>query len=367
MTFPTALEASNYRRVLEDQQHDAAAAARVMRRISAPGRTVADALEAHFGKLTGTTPRTLDQYRARARKHITPHIGAVEVAEFGTEHLGAWHRTLGATLSPKSIRECQALLSSAMTTAVAAGWRTDNPVRGAKIPRAGEQNAKAPRFLRRDEFGRLVAAMAPHYRPLVVVLAGTGIRWGEATGLKVGDVDLVAGVIRIRRSLQADTDGSLEYGPTKPGRSVRDVSLGADAVAALRLLVLGRPAGDPVFTGPRGVGFLYHGQFWARHWQPALERAGLDGLRIHDLRHSHASWLIAEGVPLAHISRRLGHSSIKITVDTYGHLDPTAHAGMADAIDRAIGAATPLRAVTSPGIGRVVRRPSARRPGRRTA
>lgn len=99
--------------------------------------------------------------------------------------------------------------------------------------------------------------------------------------------------------------------------------------------------GGYVFQGLDGK-HLRRSWFLEAVWYPALDRAGVERRpRIHDLRHSHASWLIAQGVGLPVIQRRLGHESIKTTIDAYGHLAPDAWAGAADAAELALVGALP--------------------------
>lgn len=192
-----------------------------------------------------------------------------------------------------------------------------------------------------NDFARLLDAVTEHYRPLVALLAGTGLRWGEATALQPEDFDLDghSPTVRVSRAWKKGASGPY-LGAPKSRRGIRTVTLGTSLVELLRPLVEATARGDLVFTSPAGSR-VQSQHFAYRVWRPALERAGLDHLRVHDLRHTHASWLIAAGVSLPVIQRRLGHESIKTTVDVYGHLAPDAHAGAAEAADLAMSSALP--------------------------
>ena len=173
-------------------------------------------------------------------------------------------------------------------------------------------------------------------------LAGTGCRWWEATALTWADVAMHSAppTIRITRAWKKAKGRPLLAYP-KTSRSLRSVSLFPDLVA-----VMGDAgeAGAYVFPNMWG-GNLSHAHFRERVWVPAVTKAtdrdaceavGLTPLTrvptIHDLRHTHASWLIARGVPLPYVQARLGHESITTTVNVYGHLVADAHEQMASAI-----------------------------------
>ena len=186
-------------------------------------------------------------------------------------------------------------------------------------------------FLSEGEFASLLDHVAPYWQPFVLMLAGTGLRWGEATALRWGDVDLDADVPVLRVSQAWKRGATVRVlGAPKTKRSRRTVSLPAQVVESL--LPHRGPGDQLVFLGPNG-GTMHHQSWHPRFWRPAIDaanepetaaKAGHTPLgkqpRIHDLRHSHASWLIAAGVPLPIIQRRLGHESIQTTVDRYGHL-----------------------------------------------
>ena len=127
--------------------------------------------------------------------------------------------------------------------------------------------------------------------------------------------------------------GRFSVGPTKTGK-VRTITLPAFLAELLATHVGRYPSSDGcVFTAAEG-GPVRHRNFYARHYRPAVARAGLaDGLRFHDLRHTCAASLIAEGRHIEEVKDYLGHSSIRVTSDRYGHLFPKAHAEMADALD----------------------------------
>jgi integrase len=188
------------------------------------------------------------------------------------------------------------------------------------------------------------ATLSAVFRVWVYEHGGTGMRKGEALALRVGDLDLGAEhpAIRISKARKHGHDGVHRIGTTKTRSSRRTVTIDPDLAALLRGFVAGRAPSETLFDlGNEGT--------WQRNrWVPALRAARLaDNPRIHDLRHTHASWLLADGMPLFAVSKRLGHSDIQTTANIYGHLDRSTDIAAAASISRVRRpeARPPLRAV----------------------
>jgi integrase len=174
-------------------------------------------------------------------------------------------------------------------------------------------------FLSVEEIGRLVGFLPARHKAIVLTAAFTGLRWGELSALRISDLRL------LRRRLTgnqtaARAGGHSSFGLPKTAASRRIVSLPPDLAEVLAEHLRRFPVdGGSVFTGEKGA-VLRSTNFRRRVWLPAVKAAGLDGLRFHDLRHSHAALLISGGEHVDVIQSRLGHASAKITLDTYGHL-----------------------------------------------
>jgi integrase len=176
------------------------------------------------------------------------------------------------------------------------------------------------RVLERDEIDRLLAAATPRWRPLFTVLVFTGLRIGEALGLRWGDVDFEAGVIRVRTQPDATTGEIVE---PKTEKAKRDVVLMPALGRLLRDQRLAAPAGlsgDDCFVFAKVDGNPpRHGT--ARHaFERAIAKAGLAKVRLHDCRHTFVSLLLAAGRDVVFVSRQVGHSSPAITLNVYSHL-----------------------------------------------
>ena len=284
--------------------------------------TLAELLTVHIKRLTGVEQGTRDDYASMAARTWLPMLGTLRVDELSRDDVARWVNEADRShLKPKSIRNAHGLLSSLMETAVQDGLAERNPARRTRLPRAGEEDVEDIRFLTTDEYWRLNDAMEDHYRPFLVTLFGTGLRYSEATSLQVRDVDLGAETLRVVRAWKHGK-GPLRSGPPKSKASRRTIALPAEVVEALAPLVEGRSGSEVVFTTVLG-NVMRHGNFYNRFWIPACVRAGLDPTpRIHDARHSHASWLIARGIRLEVIQDRLGHEDYTTTRRIYGHLLP---------------------------------------------
>lgn len=276
-------------------------------------------LEHYLAQLTGITSRTRADYRAQYRRYLTS-LGPLPLSLITKAHVaGVVNDMDAAGLSPKTIKNAVHMLSSVLALAVEEGIISRNPCRRVRLPRRSIDSDAEPRFLTYAEAGALVAATPAHYRPLVVFLLGTGLRWSEATAIQSRHVNLTNGTVQVRQSWKR-IPGGFELGPPKTEKSRRTVNAAAQALAAIAPL-LGKPQ-EFVFTTPAGR-TVSHSNFYARIWKPACVAAGLDPRpRIHDTRHTHASWLIAEGKSLEQVQDQMGHESILTTRSVYGALMP---------------------------------------------
>jgi integrase len=159
----------------------------------------------------------------------------------------------------------------------------------------------------------------------MVYLAGVlGLRWSEIAGLRVGRIDLLRPTLEVAETC-AEVGGRVAFAPPKTRASRRTLSVPAFVVAMLaeHFAHRGRSAADAlVFVAPEG-GPLRRSTFRTRVFDPAVRRAGLDGLTFHGLRHTAAGLMIEVGAHIEAIKQRLGHSSIRVTSDVYGSLLPT--------------------------------------------
>lgn len=219
--------------------------------------------------------------------------------------------------SPKTIANALVPLREMLGHAVEWGYLTANPAIGVRRPRV-ESGHDEMRALDADQVGRLLEHAPAEGRALLLCAVTTGLRRGELLGLRWGDVDWDAGRLWVRRSVGHDG----EFQQPKTRGSVRAVAMPATLVWTLRehrMASCFKELDDLVFPSERGTP-LDGGNMVKRFLLPALRAARLPHVRFHDLRHTYASLLIAQGAHPKLISEQLGHASVQITLDRYGHL-----------------------------------------------
>lgn len=259
---------------------------------------------------------------------ITP----LDVQSWTAQMLTGKHPGARKPLSVKTIRNAHGLLHKVFSEAIRQRLLRANPCERTGLP---ERTHHEMRFLTEPEAERLLAAIGEHYRPLVLLLLATGLRWSEAAGLKAANVDVLERQLRVVETMQELASTSeLVFVPPKSRMSRRTVSFTRSVAAELVPLVANKGRTELVFRAHQGGPVRY--RVFRKTWVKAIKAAGLDGLRIHDTRHTHAAWLISSGAPLTAISRRLGHASISVTSDMYGHLLPAVDEGIIATLDKAL-------------------------------
>jgi integrase len=301
--------------------------------------TVGEWLDHHIEHLTGVRKSTLYDYRAYAKNDIVPTLGDLPLLVLASDDIARWVQVMAEKgASGKTIANKHGFLSSALNAAVRAGQIPSNPAAGQRLPTSERVDMVC---LTRDEFGKLLASVTEPWRPLVEFLVASGCRWGEATALRPSDVDRAAGTVRITRAWKRTYDrGGYEIGPPKTKRSIRTINVPSSVLDKLDY------AADWLFVNRAGRPIRHNG-FHDRVWQPAIERVwpsvDADGNpvdksklvrrpRVHDLRHTCASWMVLAGVPLPVVQAHLGHESINTTISLYTHLDRRSSEAAADAI-----------------------------------
>ena len=348
-TFDDQRAAERFCRLIEKVGGDAARAARAQGEDSDRTMpTLATWLEVHLTALEASaTPGTVAEYRRMAARTWLPRLGTLPLDAIDRAAVTAWvawqrrQTTLrGKPYAPKSISNAHGLLSSVLASAVEAELIVRNVAY--KVPLPSDAETAEMVILSEADFIALLDATPERWRPLVGTLFLTGLRWGEATALTPDDLDLDAEtpVLRVVRSWKKGAAG-VYLGSPKTRKGRRTVSLPDELVPVLRAVCVGRKGSDLLFTAAQG-GRVSAQHFHGRVWRPALAAAGLTKRpRIHDLRHSHASHMLAQGEDIYALSRRLGHESVKVTGDVYGHLLPDAHTRSADIAGRIAPGAFP--------------------------
>ena len=240
--------------------------------------------------------------------------------------LGSWefmavsrplHLTrLNDTLSARTANVTFKVFRQVMQYAVDCGYVKHNPSLGVKLNTV--RQGKDLTIMSPQDHQKLVEATSEPFRTLVYMLPFTGLRMGEAIGLRWEDVDLFGKKIHVAQQ-KLKSGGFAE---TKTHTSERTVNLPTHTIPALRKWKLACPSKELVFPAAHG-GVMSFSYFYENVIYPLREVEGFEGITTHDFRHTFVSWLIACGADIKYIQDQCGHASASVTLDTYGHLFTT--------------------------------------------
>ena len=247
---------------------------------------------------------TLKREVSPRNKHLMPRWGDVALIDITRLEVKGWAAKMRRDgLAPASVQRYVHIFSASLSAAVDAEILVANPAARLKLP-GGETDVH--RYLTADETGALLNATTD---PLIPLLLGTGLRWGEGAGLYSRRINAERQVIRVAEVWDSTMQKMLPY---SKGRKIRNV--GVPEWALEGMLPLMESAGKGRIFGSLDL------SNWRRDvWNPALEKAGLFDVRIHDLRHTYASVLLSGGRSLAEVGAILGHES-PATTQRYAHL-----------------------------------------------
>jgi integrase len=302
----------------------------------------ADWLTAWWATTTNLRPSTQARDEMALRLYAVPQFGDMPLAAISQLEVRAWVTELSARgLAPATVVKAYQLLGKVLAAAVDAGYLAQTPCRNVPLPAIEREEM---RFLTPTQIATLAEAIRPGYRALVFVGAYGGLRIGELAGLRRSQVDLLRGTVQVAEIL-TEVAGRLYVGPPKTRASRRTVGLPRFVVRELEAhLAGGGSQDDHVFTAPLGGPLRIIG-FRNRIWRPATTAAGLEGLRIHDLRHTAVALWIVAGASPKEVAVRAGHTSVSFTLDRYGHLYPEADTALRDRLDALHATAQPPRHV----------------------
>ena len=359
-TFGDEQDALRAKRIAEDHGHRITREAVYRIVLNLPdkpaeveGLTFAEWAQQWLTRKKGIEPATMRDYERQLRKRIRPFFGSMAVRSITEDDVAAWVSKLETELAPATIAHYHALLHQILADAVPA-----HADRNPAAPPAGRRVKRLPKiqqhdvaiFLTQDQANQLVRVAPADIRDLVRTALGTGMRLGELVALQVRHLrlDTKNPTIRVERALKK---GEI-IGAPKSRRSRRTITISSTLADALRHRANERDDDELVFPAPMG-GMWSESNLNNRYWKRAIAAASVcpkhppatkldrrNGKqlpdpyarstcpcpgrldvqpRLHDLRHTHAGWLLDEGWDFHKLQLRLGHESIKTTIDIYGH------------------------------------------------
>jgi integrase len=279
-----------------------------------------------------------------ARNHVLPRFGKRALASIDHLDVVEWIAELSASgKAPATVHKCHQILAKCLRAAVRARLIPFNPCDGVALPRVERQEM---RFLDPQQLAGLAETINPRYRAFVLLGGYGGLRLGEMLGLRRERVDLLRRRVDVAEIL-VEVRGRITYGPPKTSAGRRTVPLPRVVAEALQETLESVEPGGLVFTSPEGKP-ARASQLRRRVWAPAVRAAGLEPLRIHDLRHSAVAFWIAAGASPKEIALRAGHTSVSVVLDRYGHLLPGSEKRTTDALDIMASDAAQAQASVSP-------------------
>jgi len=281
-------------------------------------------------------PTTYRSYVAHVECHILPALGSVQPQKLAPSQINALYAKLiaggrrnGRPLTPLTVRHVHAVLHRSLKDAVRWGRLARNPADLADPPSVSARNHELRTWSAEQLAAFLDSRRDDRQYALWHTLAMTGLRRGEALGLMWEDVDFEAGRLCVRRSLVPEGSQVAVHEP-KTARGRRVVALDPQTVGVLTAQAARQLAEQAeseswddtglVFTDKDGQAL--HPWLVSRCFRAAVKEAMLPDIRLHDLRHTHATLALQAGIHPKVISERLGHATVSITLDTYSHAIP---------------------------------------------
>jgi len=284
-------------------------------------------------------PSTYNSYVQHVECHIVPHIGSVKLQKLSGSQVNALYATLAASgrkngksgLAPQTIHHVHSCLHKACKDAVRWGQLTRNPLDAADPPRKKGDGTREMKTWSAEQLGAFLTSVRDdRLYPLWHAIALTGMRRGEALGLRWIDVDLENGRLSVRRAL-IPTNREVIVSEPKTVKGRRVIALDPSTVEVLKAQAArqleeqsawdeGWVESGLVFTQENGEAL--DPESVSRYWRQAVKKSMLPMIRLHDLRHTHATLALQAGIHPKVVSERLGHATVSITLDTYSHAIP---------------------------------------------
>lgn len=266
--------------------------------------------------ITKLSPTTYESYKRNIDKYIIPSLGNIRLSNLLPLQLQSFYNNLATTLSNTSIVYIHRILHSALNQAMKWDLVVRNVANNVEPPKKEKYRAT---ILNSEQLAQLIEAIKDTYIYIPVMIAiSTGMRRGEVLGLTWNNVDLEHATIKVIQAIYPTKNGLVVL-PPKTSTSNRKISLPPTLVAILKDYK-SKCKNDNNYVCTVEDGSLISPSSLNHKFKQVLKYNGLPNIRFHDLRHSHASLLLSQGVQAKVISERLGHSNINITMDLYSHI-----------------------------------------------
>ena len=289
-------------------------------------------------------PSTYGSYAYITKKYLIPALGGIKLWNLRPQHLQRLYADkLQQGLSPRSVQLMHITLHKALKNAIKTGLISRNPIDLVDPPKVERHEMKT---MTEEDIGRFLdTARKGDYYALFYIYLFTGIRRSEAIALRWVDVDLLGCQLSINKTMQV-VNNEVTFKSPKTPNSRRLVALSPSTCVVLRLHREAQnkirkykeepPILDEDLVFCQSDGKPYLPNTISHAWIKLTKKCGLDGVRLHDARHTHATLLFKSGVSAKVIQERLGHSSVAFTMNTYAHVSPGMQKQAANQFDDAI-------------------------------
>lgn len=302
---------------------------------------VAEWIDAWMKSRSDWRPTSRERARGIVELHIKPQLGRYPLGALDHRTVQVWAGALSRSQGPSSVRKIVNVLSGSLQMAVKDGRLPSNPAHGLNLPKVSKPSK---RYLGHTEVRDLADAVdslgkgmfrgeTNGYGLLVRVLAYCGLRWGEACGLRVKDIDFKRGRLEVQHTI-VEVDG-VQIDSLPKDYEARSIPVPASILQELAVHIQGKEAGSPVFAAARG-GWLRSRVFRRGWFDEAAGMIGQEGLTPHEMRHTAASLAISAGANVKAVQRMLGHASAAVTLDVYSDLFDNDLDAVATALDDVI-------------------------------
>ena len=279
-----------------------------------------------------TKTKSQERYESMIRNHIVPSLGGIELAKVTPSDIQSLKaRLLAGGMAPKGVDGVHNVISGAFKYALRMEMVWRNPVKSVSPPKITRREVEPPGIPWVKDLLSLAEVEDNPFFPCLRLIAYTGMRRGEALGLRHQDLDLDHGSICIVKTISRSVHKGIIVETTKSAAGRRVVDIDEETVSILRSHIdkqqlhreeIGDAYQDTGLVFPNPLGEPLNPMRLTREFQKLAKKLGFKGARLHNLRHFHATVMLQSGASLLLVSKRLGHASVSTTGDIYGHLLP---------------------------------------------
>lgn len=293
---------------------------------------------------------TFKQYRQITNQHIQPVLGEIKLSDLKPDHIQQlYNRMVRNGTGLRTVQITHSVIHRVLVHAVKLGLISRNLDQSTTPPKPKHQEMKfwdenqAQRFLLTAKLNNDL------FYTLYHLAIATGMRQGKLLGVRWADMELEKGILHVQRQLTKKKGGGYEFTTPKTKAGKREIGLGTATVAILKehrqkqfelMGIKGEQWHEQDLMFPSQTGMPLDRDNLRKHFKRLLKNSGLPRIRFHDLRHTAASLMLNNGVPVIVVSRRLGHARPSITLDIYGHLIPSKQQEIASLMDQLL---TPIQ------------------------